>query len=61
MTVKQIEEKGMTFDHDFSIFFPFSLPSYKKREEKKVAKIMIKRHAFMLDQLNIAWFFYLLE
>ena len=47
-----IEQKGMTFDHDFGYFFPFSLPPYKKRKREKVnelAKIMIKGHAFLLD------------
>ena len=34
-----IEQKGMTFDHDFGYSFPFN----------EVAKIVIKSHAFLLD------------
>jgi hypothetical protein len=50
----KIEQKGMTFDHNFGYSFPFSLPSLKKRDEEKeneVAKIVIKSHAFPLDQI----------
>ena len=49
-----IEQKGMTFDHDF-VFYPpplFLFPIKKKREEEKenkLAKIVIKGHAFLLD------------
>ena len=40
----------MTFDHDFVYSFIFTLK--KKREEgkeNKIAKIVIKVHAFLLD------------
>ena len=30
-----IEQKGMTFDRDFAIIFPFSLLSLKREEEKE--------------------------
>ena len=32
---KKVEQKGMTFDHDFSIHSPFILPSFFKREDKR--------------------------
>ena len=51
--VKKIEQKGMTFDHDFGYSFPLSFSLLKKegREKKnEVAKIMIKSHAFLLDR-----------
>ena len=42
------------------ILFPFSLSTYKKREEWKeneLAKVMIKGHAFLLDLANdLTWF-----
>ena len=34
----RIEQKGMAFDHDF------------EEKENKLAKIVIKGHAFLLDQ-----------
>ena len=30
-----IEQKGMTFDHNFAINSPFLLPSFFRREEKR--------------------------
>ena len=48
----RIEQKEMPFDHDFGYFSPFSLPSYKKREDEKeneIAKIVIKSLAILLD------------
>ena len=42
---KSIEQKGMTFDHDFG----YSLPSLKKRKEEKENVIVIKSHAFLVD------------
>ena len=30
-----IEQKGMTFNHDFGYSFPLSLPSKKREEEKE--------------------------
>ena len=52
-----IEQKGITFDHDFAYYFSlnFLLPPKKMREEekeKKLAKIVIKGHAFLLDRLS---------
>ena len=49
---KGIEQKGMTFDHDFGYSFHLSSSLLKKREEEKenkLAKILIKSHAFLLD------------
>ena len=47
-----IEQKGMTFDHDFGYLFEFFSSLLKKRKEEKEnnAKIVIKSHAFPLDQ-----------
>ena len=49
-----IEQKGITFDHDFSYSFPlFSSLLKKEGREKKnqVSKIVIKSHAFLLDHI----------
>jgi hypothetical protein len=49
-----IEQKGMTFDHDFVYSFTIFSTLIKKGEEEKeyeVAKIVIKGHAFLLDRL----------
>ena len=43
----------MTFDHDFGYFFPLFFSLLKKREKEKeneLSKIVIKAHAFLLDQ-----------
>ena len=47
----RIEQKGMTFDHDFGYSFPFFSSLLKKKEEKEneIEKIVIKGHAFLLD------------
>ena len=44
-----MEQKGMTFDHDFGYSFPLLSSLIKKEKENEVAKIMVKRHAFLLD------------
>ena len=45
-----IEQKGMTFDHDFCYLFSFSssLFFYEGREK---GKIIDKSHAFLLDHI----------
>ena len=48
----KIEQKGMTFDHDYVYSFPlFSSPLKKegRRKGERIAKIVIKSHAFLLD------------
>ena len=50
-----IEQKGMTFDHDFSSSFPpFLFPPTKegRRKRERISIIVIKSHAFMLDHLD---------
>ena len=65
---QMIEQKGMTFDHDFAYSFPLFSSLLKKREEEKeneLAKIVIKGHAFLLDHskysklliLVLYWYF----
>ena len=51
MLAELIEQKGMTFTHDFGYYFPLFSSHLKKREEYEVAKIVIKSHAFLLDPL----------
>ena len=49
-----IEQKGMTFDHNFGYSFPIFFYLLKQDEEEKeneFAKIVIKGHAFLLDHL----------
>ena len=44
------------FDHDFCYSFPLFSSLLKKREEEKenlVAKLVIKSHAFLLDQCSL--------
>ena len=56
---KLIEQKGMIFDHDFGYSFPLfsSLLKIQGREkENKVAKIVIKRYAFLLNLINSSTF-----
>ena len=51
----KIEQKGLTFDHDFGYPFPLFSSLLKNREEEKenkVAKIVIKSHVFLLDQIK---------
>ena len=47
-----IEQKGMTFGHDFDYSFPLFTYLLKKggrEKENEVAKVEIKSHAFLLD------------
>ena len=47
-----IEQKGMTFDHDFCYSFSFSsyLFFWEGREKwKRITKVVFKSHAFLLD------------
>ena len=47
-----IEQKGMTFDHDFGYSFPLFASLLKKEVRRKaelIANIVIKSHAFLLD------------
>ena len=48
----KIEQKGMTSDHDFG-YSPsrFSFLLNKRKQLKKKAKIVIKSHEFLLDQM----------
>ena len=49
----KIEQKDMTFDHDFGYSFPLFSSLLKKGGEEKeneVAKIVIKSHVFLLDR-----------
>ena len=49
-----IEQKGMTFDHDFGYSFSIFSSLLKKEgreKEDEVTKIVIKSHAFLLDQI----------
>ena len=50
-----IEQKGVTFDHDFGYSLVLFSPLLKKGEIRKgklIAKIVIKSHAFLLDLDN---------
>ena len=61
MRTNLIEQKGMTFDHDFTYSFPLFSSLLKKEgreEENKVAKIVIKSHAFLLDLIPYFWLKY---
>ena len=54
--VKKIVQKDVTFDHDSGYSFPLFSSLLKNREEEKeneLAKIVIKSHAFLLDQKNV--------
>ena len=47
-----IEQRGMTFEHDFIYSFPLFSSLVKKEEEEKeneLAKIVIKGNVFLLD------------
>ena len=51
-----IEQKGMTFDHDFGYSFHLSYSLLKKKgreKENEVKKIVIKSHVFLLDPFNV--------
>ena len=49
-----IEQKGMTFDHDFCYFILLSLHSFLggKRKGEWITKVLVKSYAFLLDH---AW------
>ena len=51
MATNVIQQKGMTFDHDFGYLFHLFSSLLKKegRRKKWIAKIMIKSHSFLLD------------
>ena len=52
ITYFTIEQKGMTFDHDFGYSLPLFSSLLKKKERRKgkcTAKTVIKSHAFLLD------------
>ena len=54
-TNKRIEQKGMTFDHDFCYSLPLFYSLLKKEGRRKkewIAKIMIRCHAFLLNQIK---------
>ena len=51
--VKSIEQKGMTFDNDFCYSFTFSSSIYfqeGREKEKRITKVVVKSHAFLLDR-----------
>ena len=47
-----IEQRGMTFDHDFLFILLFFFPLYLgvKKKGKRITEVMVKRHAFLLNQ-----------
>ena len=50
-----IEQKGMTFDHDFGyslVLFSSFLKKGGRRKGELIAKNVIKSHAFLLDLDN---------
>ena len=52
----RIEQKGLTFDHDFCYSFSFSFPLIFKegrKKGKKITKVVVKSHAFLLDHLRV--------
>ena len=52
---KSIEQKGMTFDHDFGYSLPlfFFPPKKGRRKGERIAKIVIESHALLLDHLYL--------
>ena len=51
----RIEQKGMTFDHDFCYSFSLSSSQFflEGREKgKRKTKVVVKRHVFLLDPIN---------
>ena len=49
----EIEQKGMTFDHDFCYSFSFSSSLFFKEGREKgkiITKLMVKIHAFLLGK-----------
>ena len=52
-----MEQKGMTFDHDFSYYillFSSLLKKEGREKENEVAKIVIKSHAFLFHHMPFA-------
>ena len=50
-----IEQKGMTFDHDFDCLFPLfsSLLENRGKKKRKInSKVVVKSYAFLLDLTN---------
>ena len=48
----KIEQKGMTFDHDFMLFvLLFFFPLFRREEKKgkRITKVVVKSHAFLFD------------
>ena len=57
-----IEQKGMTFYHDFCYSFTFSSSLFLggKRKGKSITKVVVKSHAFLLHharKIYFDWFF----
>ena len=49
---ERIEQKGMTFDHDFCYSFLFSSSLFLKKgreKGKKITKVVVKSHPFLLN------------
>ena len=44
-----IEQKGITFDHDFDYSFPLFSSLLNGDKENELAKVVIKGYAFLLD------------
>ena len=56
--ISRIEQKGMTFDHDFYYLFPFSSSLFFSKEREKgkiITKVVVKSHVFLLDLFQV-WF-----
>ena len=52
MPLKWIEQKGVTFDHNFDYSLPLFFSFLKKDERikgERIAKIVVKSHAFLLN------------
>ena len=55
LVFKRIEQKGMTFDLDFCSSFSFSSFLFFKEgrdNRKRITKVVVKSHAFLLDHLE---------
>ena len=53
---KWMEQKGMTFDHDFCYFillFSSLLKIEGREKENDVAKIVMKSHTFLFHRQNV--------
>ena len=51
--IKLIEQKGMTFDHDFCYSFSFSSSPFFRGKNKRITKVVVKSHAFLLDPKSL--------